>query len=112
MAFVHIPSDPTDLAGLRRFLKAEDTESRLLPIEMLRVEISHDAHLKLGDVVAEALAYVGKVKHASIVLLTDSSAIMRADQRLSTLVQSQLKGYALKTVVLDGGHATLHEDEL
>ncbi len=111
MAFAHSLSDPTDLEGLRRFLKAEDKESRLLPIEMLRVVISSDAHLKLGEAVAEALATVGKAKPSVVVLLTDTSAIMRGEQRLSTLVQSQLNGYALKTVVLDGGHATLHADE-
>ena len=111
MAFVHTPSDPTDLDGLRRFLRTEDTESRLLPLEMLRVEISHDAHLKLGEAVAEALAHAGTAQAATVVLLTDTSAIMRSDQRLSTLVQSQLNGYALKTVVLDGGHTTLHADE-
>ena len=111
MVFARSLSDPTDLAGLRRYLKAEDKESRLLPLEMLRVEISSDAHLKLGEAAAEALASVGKAKPASVVLLTDTSTIMRSEQRLSTLVQSQLDGYALKTVVLDGGHATLHADE-
>ena len=111
MAFVHTPSDPTDLDGLRRFLRAQDTESQLLPLEMLRIEISHDAHLKLGQAVAEALAHAGTAKAATVVLLTDTSAIMRGDQRLSTLVQSQLNGYPLKTVVLDGGHKTLHADE-
>ncbi len=111
MAFTHSLSDPTDLAGLRRFLKAEDKESRLLPIEMLRVEISGDAHLKLGEAAAEALASVGKAKPASVVLLTDPSAIMRGNQKLSSLVQAQLDGYALKTVALHADHATLHADE-
>ncbi len=111
MAFAHPLSDPTDLHGLRRFLKAEDAESRLLPLAMLRVEISNDAHLKVGDAATEAMAAAGKVGAASIVLLTDTSPIMRGDQRLAALVQSQLGGHRVKTVVLDGGHTTLHADE-
>ena len=112
MAPAHTLSDPTDLDGLRRFLKAEDKDSRLLPLEMLRLEISEDAHLKLADAATEALASNGKTGAASIVLLTDTSAIMRGDQLLSALVQSQLKAHIVKTVVLDGGHATLHADEV
>ena len=109
MAPAHLLSDPTDLDGLRRFLKAEDVDSRLLPLEMLRVEISADAHLKLEAAVAEALPARAR---AAIVLLTDTSAIMRGAQNLGTLVQSQLVSHSVKTVVLDGGHATLHADEL
>ncbi len=109
MAFAHSLSDPTDLAGLRRFLKAEDKASRLLPIEMLRVEISNDAHLKLADAVQEALA--GRSGAASIIVLTDTSVILRNGQNLSALVTSQLNAYDITTAVLDGGHATLHADE-
>ena len=108
MAFAATLSDPTDLNGLRRYLKAEDEDARLLPLEMLRVEISSDAHLKLATAVSEALA---AKQHASIVLLTDTSTIMRGDQKLSALVRLQLKTHDVKTVVLDGGHATLHADE-
>ena len=109
MAFHHALSDPTDLDGLRRYLKAKDLDARLLPLEMLRVEISEDAHLKLGKAVTQAL--VLKNGAASIVVLTDTSLIMRGDQRLSALVQSQLTPHSFKTVVLDGGHATLHADD-
>jgi glycerol-1-phosphate dehydrogenase [NAD(P)+] len=108
MVFERTLSDPTDLDGLRRYLKAEDADARLLPLDMLRVEISRDAHLKLGAAVSDALS--SKV-NASIVLLTDISAIMRGDQRLSDVVKSQLKSHSVKTVVLDGGHATLHADD-
>ena len=108
MALAHTLSDPTDLDGLRRFLKAGDKDSRLLPLEMLRVDISSGAHLKLADAATEAL--VGKVGPASIVLFTDTSSIMRGDQKLSALVQSQLQHHNVKPVVLDGGHATLHAD--
>jgi glycerol-1-phosphate dehydrogenase [NAD(P)+] len=108
MAFQHTLSDPTDLEGLRRFLKAEDADGRLLPLEMLRVEISGDAHLKLGVAVSDALGSEGP---ASIVLLTDTSEILRGDQRLSELVQSQLTAHRVQTVVLDDGYATLHADD-
>jgi glycerol-1-phosphate dehydrogenase [NAD(P)+] len=106
-------SDPTDLDGLRRYLKAWDGDGRLLPLDMLRVEISMDAHLKLEATVAEVLAAKAHPANAlaAIVLLTDTSAIMRGEQRLSDLVQSQLRPHTVKTVVLDGGHATLHADE-
>jgi glycerol-1-phosphate dehydrogenase [NAD(P)+] len=109
MAFALTLSDPTDLDGLRRFLKAEDKDSRLLPLEMMRVEISSDAHLKLDGAVREGLP--GKIGAASIVVLTDTSSIMRDGQNLSAVVQSQLQLHSVKTVVLDGGHATLHADE-
>lgn len=108
MSSAHNLSDPTDLDGLRRYLKAEDVESRLLPLEMLRVDISGDAHLKLSSAVSDALAFEGP---ASIVVLTDTSPIMRSDQRLSFLVLSQLHDHNVQTVVLDGGHSTLHADE-
>ena len=108
MAFAPTPSDPTDLDGLRRYLKAEDRDAHLLPLEMLRVKISSDAHLQLAAAVSEALP---AKQNASIVLLTDISKIMRGDQKLSTLIQSQLKMHDVKTVVLDDGHATLHADE-
>ncbi len=111
MAFAHSLSDPTDLAGLRRYLKAEDKESRLLPIEMLRVEISPDAHLKLATAVDEVLAAVGKTSKATIFVLADTSLIKRGDQWLGALVQSQLESHNQQTVVLDSGHATLHADE-
>ena len=109
MTFAHPLSDPTDLDGLRRYLKAEDPDQRLLPLEMLRVEVSDSAHLQLAAAVSEALTLKNGV--ASIVLLTDTSPIMRGDHKLTALVQSQLTAHKVKTVVLDGGHATLHADE-
>lgn len=100
-------SDPTDLEGLRRYLRAEDPEARLAPLEMLRVEISDTAHLHVAERVAEAS---GKAPRA-IVVLTDKTPIMRAGERLSLLVERQLAGHSVRTVALDDGHATLHADE-
>ncbi len=108
MALVFSLSDPTDLNGLRRFLGAEDLDGRLLPLEMLRVEISGDAHLKLAQAVTEVM---GKTGGAAIVLLTDRSQIMRGGQRLSAVAQSQLTAHRVTTVALDDGHASLHADE-
>jgi hypothetical protein len=79
MTFVSNLSDPTNLDSLRGFLKAEDKDSRLQALDMLRVEISESAHLKLGEAVAEALATTGKKGTASIIVLADISPIMRAD---------------------------------
>jgi glycerol-1-phosphate dehydrogenase [NAD(P)+] len=109
MAFERTVSDPTDIDGLRRFLKAEDKDSRLLPLEMARIEISNDAHLKLADAVKEALA--GQKGKASIIVLVDASAIMRGGVMLSTLVLSQLGNHNAKIVRLESNHATLHADE-
>jgi glycerol-1-phosphate dehydrogenase [NAD(P)+] len=109
MTFAHSLSDPTDLEGLRRFLKAEDADARLLPLEMLQVEISPDAHLKLAAAVDEILPK--KTGTANIVVLTDTTPIKRDEQNLIGLVQSQLKQHSVKTVALDGGYTTLHADE-
>ena len=108
MALEFTLSDPTDLDGLRRYLTAQDPDARLHSLDMQRVEISPGAHLMVEAAVAEALSAKA---HAAIVLLTDGSAIMRSDQRLTTLVQSQLQSHSVRTVMLDGGHATLHADE-
>jgi glycerol-1-phosphate dehydrogenase [NAD(P)+] len=108
----HDLSDPTDLEGLRRYIKAHDAEQRLAALEMVRVEISEDAHLKVGPAVTDALAAFGKNGRASVVILTDKTAIMRRGQRLSQLVEAQLSSaHDLRVVVLDDGHATLHADE-
>ncbi len=104
-------SDPTDLDGLRRYLTAQDPDARLQPLDMLRLDISPDAHLMLGKAVTLALADAGRKTPASIVLLTDTTPIMRGQDKLSTVVQSQLQSHSVKTVMLDGGHATLHADE-
>ena len=48
MAHAHNLTDPTDLDGLRRYLKVDDPEGLLMPLEMLRVIISDDAHLRLA----------------------------------------------------------------
>lgn len=121
MAFAHphsdpaspgpILSDPTDLDGLRHFLTTADPHARLLPLDMLRVTISDEAHLKLAAAVTEALEHVGKSGQSSIVVLTDKTPIMRGHALLAALVQSQLSGHVVKTVILDDCHATLHADD-
>jgi glycerol-1-phosphate dehydrogenase [NAD(P)+] len=112
MAFSHSLSDPTDLQSLRRFLNAQDKDARLLPLEMLRLEISGDAHLKMSQAADEALAVGGRSGTASVIILTDTSAIMRGDHRLSPLIVSQLNAHDVKVVALDGGNATLHADDV
>jgi glycerol-1-phosphate dehydrogenase [NAD(P)+] len=105
-------SDPTDLDGLRRYLMRNDPEARLVPLGILKVDISQDAHLGLAAAAAEALADAGKAGRASIVILTDKTPITRRGERLSRLVESQLTGqHEVRTVVLDDGHATLHAGE-
>lgn len=71
-------TDPTDLDGLRRNLKALDPDSRLSPLAMLRVVISEDAHLKVKASVTEALAEAGKLGRAKVVVLTDKTPIKSA----------------------------------
>jgi glycerol-1-phosphate dehydrogenase [NAD(P)+] len=99
--------EPDDLDGLRSFLAKADPERRLLPLEMVALEISDDAHLKAGAAVAQALN--GKT-NAAIVILTDKTPIMRGSERLSALIESQLASHAVRVVALDDGHPTLHAD--
>lgn len=111
VAFEHNPLDPADLNGLRRYLKAADPDSRLVPLEMQRMEISDTAHLKVRQATDDALLRFGKAGCSSIVVLTDMTPILRGRERLSALVCSQLKDHAVHMVELDDGHATLHADE-
>jgi glycerol-1-phosphate dehydrogenase [NAD(P)+] len=105
-------SDPTDLDGLRQQLAIMDADSRLSPLDMMRLVISDDAHLKVKGFVDEALASVGKTGRASLVILTDSTLIMRDGQGLRSLVEDQLADdFALRVEILKDGHTKLHADE-
>jgi glycerol-1-phosphate dehydrogenase [NAD(P)+] len=110
----HAPNltDPTDLEGLRRALKAIDPEGRLSPLEMRRVVISETAHLEVKSALVEALAAVGMAAPAAVVILTDRTAILRAGEKLSGLVEAQLADeFAVRIACLDDGHEKLHADE-
>jgi glycerol-1-phosphate dehydrogenase [NAD(P)+] len=112
MAFENTLSDPTNLDSLRRCLSADDPDRRLLPLEMKAVVISEDAHLHVLDAVTEALRGLGDAKKASVVILTDTSAITRRGVGLSQLVESQLKNlHKVSVVMLDDGHTSLHADD-
>ncbi len=105
-------TDPTNLEGLRRELRRLDPDSRLAPLDMLRVVISDDAHLHVLAAVGEALAERGKAGRAAIVILTDTTPIMRGAEKLSRIVKDQLNDrYAVRVEVLDDGHAKLHADD-
>ena len=105
-------TDPTDLDGLRRDLKALDPQSRLAPLDMLRLVISTDAHLQVRAAVAEALTTAGTSGRTSVVILTDTTPIMRGKERLSRLVESQLtEQFAVRVEVLDDGHDKLHASD-
>jgi glycerol-1-phosphate dehydrogenase [NAD(P)+] len=108
----HTLSDPTDLASLRRYLTANDPEGRVASLDMLRVVISEDAHLQVGQAVEEALASVKNTQPAKVVILTDISNILRGKDHLGTLVKSQINSrHDTSVVVLDDGHSTLHADD-
>jgi glycerol-1-phosphate dehydrogenase [NAD(P)+] len=105
-------SDPTDLSGLRRYLRTHDPDGRLASLDMSGLTISDDAHLYVDHAVADALASNRKSKQAKIIILTDTSAILRQGEKLSHVVATQLKNhYQVKHVILDDGHATLHADD-
>jgi glycerol-1-phosphate dehydrogenase [NAD(P)+] len=105
-------TDLTDLAGLRRELKSLDPDSRLAPLDMLRVVISEDAHLKVKAAVAEALEEAGKSRSAQIVVLADTTPIKRGADSLRQLVGQQLEGsFAVRIETLDDGHDKLHADD-
>jgi glycerol-1-phosphate dehydrogenase [NAD(P)+] len=108
----HNLSDPTDLAGLRRYLTSNDPMGRLAPLDMLRVTISEDAHLHVGQAVEEALAAAKKTTPAKIVVLTDTSNILRGKDQLAAMVSAQIDPrHACSIVKLDDGHPTLHADD-
>jgi glycerol-1-phosphate dehydrogenase [NAD(P)+] len=112
VAFEHALSDLIDLDGLRRFLKTDDPERRLLPLDIRRVRISDNAHLHVLEAVNQALASFGSLKKASVVILADKSDITRHGVALASLVEAQLKHmHAVSIETLDDGHATLHEDD-
>lgn len=105
-------SDPANLDGLRRDLRMLDPEGRLAPLGMLRVTISDDAHLHVKAAVSEALSVAGKTGRASVVILTDTTAILRDGKRLSTLVEDQLADqFDVRIEQLDDGHDRLHADD-
>ena len=105
-------TDPTDLDGLRSALAAMDPEARLSPLGIARIEISGTAHLEVAAAVKEALATVGKTAPSAVVILTDTTPILRAGERLSTLVESQLDSeFGVRIACLDDGHGKLHADE-
>ncbi|MCB1378123.1 MAG: iron-containing alcohol dehydrogenase [Alphaproteobacteria bacterium] len=105
-------TDPTDLEGLRRELSQLDPDGRLAPLDMQRVVIAEDAHLRVRESVAEAVSAVDKTGRPSIVILTDKTPIERAGQRLSLIIQEQLKDdFAVRLETLDDGHEKLHADE-
>jgi glycerol-1-phosphate dehydrogenase [NAD(P)+] len=112
MTLAHTLSDPTDLAGLRRYLKSDDPEGRLESLDMVAVTVSPEAHLTLGSAVATALSHCGKPARANIVILTDTSAIRRGNKSLREVIAAQLADkHTLHHVTLDDGHAALHADD-
>lgn len=112
MASLQPQYDPTDLEGLRHYLKSEDPGGRLASLDMLDVVVSDNAHLHVAPAVAAALASNGISTGAAIVILTDTSAIMRKDKRLSELVVAQLRDqHTVQHVTLDDGHVTLHASD-
>ena len=105
-------TDLTDLDGLRRELHSLDPDGRLSSLDMLRVVISDDAHVKVRASVAEALATIGKTGRATIVILKDTTPIKRNGEDLRRLVEAQLDDhFAVRVEILDDGHDKLHADD-
>jgi glycerol-1-phosphate dehydrogenase [NAD(P)+] len=105
-------SDPTDLDGLRRDLKGLDPDARLAPLDMLRVVISDNAHLTVAAAVAEALAATGKPGRTDIVVLTDSTPILRDGVPLGQLVKDQLaEHHTIRIERLGAGNGKLQVDD-
>ncbi len=110
----HTPqlTDPTDLDGLRSALAGMDKDLRLSPLGIARIVISATAHLEVLAAVKEALATVGKSAPSAVVILTDTTPILRAGERLSILVENQIASeFAVRIACLDDGHGKLHADE-
>ena len=112
MSFMPKLTDLSDLDGLRRELKRLDPEARLSPLDMRRVVISDDAHLQVKAAVVEALAAAGKTGRSTVVILKDTTPIMRSGEGLLGLVEDQLKDqFAVRVEILDDGHGKLHADD-
>jgi hypothetical protein len=95
-------TDPTDLDGLREALAALDPQARLAPLGLIRVVISDTAHLGVAAALSGAL---GHSSAANVLILTDKTAIFRAGEQLSALVERQLSaGYPARTACLEDGH--------
>ncbi len=111
----HAPklTDPSDLDGLRLALAALDPDQRLSPLGIARIEISATAHLQVLPAVKEALATIGKTAPSAVMILTDTTPILRAGERLSVLVERQIEvEFSTRTICLDDGHEKLHADEM
>lgn len=105
-------TDPSNLDGLRHALATLDSEGRLGSLDMLRVEISDSAHLKVAAAVTEALAGSNAMARPAVVILTDRTPIAREGERLSRLVEDQLSSsFATRLACLDDGNDKLHADE-
>ena len=99
-------ADPADLDGLREVLKLADSEGRLAPIGMSRVEIEPQALGLLPEVVS------GLACGPEVVLATDSTPIRRGDEDLKAGAERQLaESFDVRRAVIGEGRGALHADE-
>ena len=106
-------TDLSNLGDLRSALSTLDPEQRLLPLDILKIEISNDAHLHVAQAVHEALINSGKnLSDPKVNIITDKTPIRRDGALLSEVVERQLtKKFITKMICLDDGHEKLHADE-
>ncbi|MBA2714055.1 MAG: iron-containing alcohol dehydrogenase [Rubrobacteraceae bacterium] len=99
-------ADPTDLEGLRSSLRASDSEARLLPLGMSRIEIGDGALDSLPEAVA------GVARGPGVVLVMDATPMWRGTEDLKGRVAALLAGrFGMRRAVIGTGRAALHADD-
>ena len=99
-------ADPTDLDALREALAASDTEGRLNPIEMSRVEIGPEAL----DVLTKAVSEL--TRGHEVVLVADATPTFRNGEDLKERIACILgESFELERAVIGADRDELHADE-
>ena len=103
-------ADPTDLRGLREALGRADSECRLSPIGMSRVEIGADALSLLPEMVSELIREDRGTPR--VVLVVDVTPMHRVGEDLKAEAERLLSGgFEVRRAVIGAGRPALHADE-
>jgi glycerol-1-phosphate dehydrogenase [NAD(P)+] len=113
LAFGRRIADPMDLDGLREALRASDSEGRLAPLGMKRIEIGARVRDLLPGVLSGLIGNGrGDGADGRVVLVIDATPMQRLGEDLKHLVERLLAGhFRVERVVIGAHHAVLHADE-
>ena len=108
-------TDPTDLESLRAVIARSPGAESLVPLGIRRLEISAHATEEVADAVAqELLLRGGTVDGSKLLIIVDSTTILRAGQDLKAAVHRQLATrFDVEVFVLgDDEHLLANDDAL